>query len=194
MTRNGVMLPGTPRIAVSRRNQSCPHRPRPGRRSPLGHRGELRDQQRPNWIRSLSSTAIHRLVPAHHPLHARARFPDRDPVKKRGQQPGPSDLIALSLPEIRHLLDCLIFTQLQNPEHVLSRSRWRIRHQQTKNRTTTEPADIPHKRDCSTKERYWPYPGGISGYAALVVSDSLYAHEGLILNFDSARYSYKHEQ
>jgi hypothetical protein len=36
--------------------------------------------------------------------------PDRDPVKKRDQHLEDSDLIALSLPEIRHLLVRLIFS------------------------------------------------------------------------------------
>ena len=40
----------------------------------------------------------------------------------------------LSLPEIRHLLVYLIFTQPPNPKHILSRSRWRRRHQQTAKR------------------------------------------------------------
>ncbi|TFC85345.1 hypothetical protein E3T37_16125 [Cryobacterium sp. TMT2-10] len=47
---------------------------------------------------------------------------------------GANDLIALSLPEIRYLLVRLIFSEPPDPERVLSRSRWRRRHQQTAKR------------------------------------------------------------
>ena len=68
----------------------------PGRRSTVGDRGELSDQHRRNRPGPLPSPSIHRLVQAHHPLDARARLPDRDPVKKGGSHPGDSALIALS--------------------------------------------------------------------------------------------------
>jgi hypothetical protein len=50
--------------------------------------------------------------------------------KKGGPRPdGDSELIILSLPEIRHLITRLAWTSLPRPDHTLKRSRWRRRHQ-----------------------------------------------------------------
>jgi hypothetical protein len=46
-----------------------------------------------------------------------------------GGHPGGSELIALSLPEIRHLLVFLIWATPPAPQIVLERSRWRRKHQ-----------------------------------------------------------------
>ncbi|RZI53808.1 MAG: hypothetical protein EOP16_00960, partial [Pseudonocardia sp.] len=54
----------------------------------------------------------------------------RHPVKKGAREPGDdSELIALSVPEIRRLLCHLIWTYLPDSRHVLARSHWRRRHQ-----------------------------------------------------------------
>jgi hypothetical protein len=53
----------------------------------VGDRGNLPDRERPDRPGPLPSSPVHRLVPAHHPLHARPRLPDRDPVKKGPQIP-----------------------------------------------------------------------------------------------------------
>jgi len=39
-------------------------------------------------------------------------------------------LIALTLPEIRHLITRLIWSNIPEPGHTLHRSSWRRRHQQ----------------------------------------------------------------
>ena len=98
-------------------------------RNPLGHRGNVPNLERTDWAGSLPGPAIHRLVQTHDTLHAGARFPDRDPVKKGGRDPAGGDLIALSVPEIRRLLINLIWIEVPDPDHVLSRSEWRRRHQ-----------------------------------------------------------------
>ena len=101
----------------------------PGRRSPLGHRGNLPNLQRRNRTRPLPGTAIHRLVPAHHSFHVRPRVPQRHPLKKGGPHPGSDQLVRLSLPEIRHLITRIAWHQRPEPSHVIRCSLWRRKHQ-----------------------------------------------------------------
>ena len=74
---------------------------------------------------------LRRLVPAHHPRHARPRVPHRHPRPrgKRGAPPPADELIPLTVPEVRRLLARLIWTPDTDPPAIFSWSRWRRRHQ-----------------------------------------------------------------
>lgn len=50
-------------------------------------------------------------------------------AKKGGPHPGDGTLVKLSLPEIRGLLNKIVWNQAPGPEHVLRTSRWRRQHQ-----------------------------------------------------------------
>jgi len=57
-----------------------------------------------------------------------------NPAMAGGARPtdiaGHDGLIALTLPEIRHLITRLIWSNIPQPGHTLHRSSWRRRHQQ----------------------------------------------------------------
>ena len=109
------------------------HRTGADRRDPLGDRGVLpgrEERVRPGPVRS---PPLPGLVPAHHPGHARPRFPGRHGRRAHGKPQKRSDQPrSLTVAEIRRLLD----TPLPHPRpaaqpasHALTWSRWRRRHQ-----------------------------------------------------------------
>src|SRR5665648_1012863 len=104
-----------------------------GGRKPVGHRGDLPNRERRDRAGPLPGQTVDRLVPAHHPVDARPRLPDRHPVQKGGARStdtaGDDGLIALTLPEIRHLITRLIWATIPEAGHTLHRSTWRRRHQ-----------------------------------------------------------------
>ena len=106
----------------------------PRRRREMGDRGDLPNGERADRAGPLPSPAVHRLVPAHHALHARPRLPHRHPVKKGARGDKDGDLVELSLPEIRHLIAALVLNAPADPARVLHRSRWRRKHQHTARR------------------------------------------------------------
>ncbi len=109
-------------------------RTRPGRRVPVGGRGNVPVREERDRAGSLPGPQIRRVVPAHHPVHARRRVPRRHrprrtrPGRKRGTATETPRLIPLSCNEIRRL-----WSTLTDPAHPLEHtdhwSRWRRRHQ-----------------------------------------------------------------
>ena len=120
-------------------------RPGQGRRSPVGGRGMLPGRQERDRPGPLPGPPLRRLVPARHPVHARAGLPsglrsskgapaavDNFPGHARRHdhhgRDDVGDLIAVTAAEIRRLLTA--FTHPQHPgEHYQHWSRWRRHHQ-----------------------------------------------------------------
>src|SRR4051794_36930335 len=103
---------------------------RRGRR-PLAHRGVLPGGQERGRPGLLPGARLHRPVSTHHPGHARPRLPVGHPRHrgKRGSAAGTGQLIALTVPDLRRLLNPLTRTPLPALDHTADWSWWRRRRQ-----------------------------------------------------------------
>lgn len=79
-----------------------------GGKRPVGHRGVLPGREERVRSGPVRSPPLRRLVPPHHPGHARARLPggnDSPGPRKGGRRNGSSSLVPLTVAEVRRLLD-----------------------------------------------------------------------------------------
>jgi DDE superfamily endonuclease len=106
----------------------------PGRRIPLGRGGNLPIHQKRDRTGPLPGSQIPRLVPPHHPIHARRRLPHHhrphraSPRRKRGNATDHEPLIPLSCNEIRRLWATCTRPSHPRP-HTDHWSHWRRHHQ-----------------------------------------------------------------
>ncbi len=141
-------LPPVPRTHTSRSGRTGPCRG-----SAMGDRGDLPDRERPDRAGPLPSPPVHRLVPAHHLGHARPRLPHRHTVKKGG--PNRRQRRARRLEPARdpppHRSSP--HSSSINPPTPNTSCNARTGDEDTNTppaHTTTDDADTPHERDCST--------------------------------------------
>src|SRR3954454_13271360 len=171
--------PSWARWVLARRGPAPPHHPerprrtgravllrlrRPGRdhpraadrggRWPLADRGMLPGGEERGRPRVLPGAGLHRLVPAHHPGDARPRLPVGHPRHRRkgGAAAGTGQLIALTVPELRRLLNTLIRTPRPDLDSAADWSWWRRRRQDQARRAHYRArGQAPHNCRCSTK-------------------------------------------
>ncbi len=105
----------------------------------LGDRGMLPSRQRPMRPRPLPSPQIRRLVPAHHPGHARSRLPRRH---RRHRPKSPRGLGRITVAEIRRLL-AIVLHPARTLTHALAASRWRRHHQNRPRQTRYQRTRLP---------------------------------------------------
>src|SRR5919107_827726 len=127
-------LPGAGRAGLLRLRRTGRHHPRPadrrGRR-PVAHRGVLPGGQERGRAGLLPGAGLHRLVSTHHPGDARPRLSVRHPRRrgKGGSAAGNGQLIALTVPELRRLLNTLIRPPRPDLDAAADWSWWRRRRQ-----------------------------------------------------------------
>ena len=111
---------------------TTPGRADPHRGQPLGGRGVLPDREAGVRPGRLPGPPLSRLAPPHDPGHGRPRLPDRPARPRAGHgesRNGSSQLIHLSLAEIRRLITRLTDRRPTPIEHILHWSTWRRRRQ-----------------------------------------------------------------
>jgi DDE superfamily endonuclease len=103
---------------------------RRGRQS-VARRGVLPGREERGRAGLLPGAGLHRLVSTHHPGDARPRLSERHPRHrgKRGSAVGNEQLIALTVPELRRLLNTLIRDRRRDLDHTADWSWWRRRRQ-----------------------------------------------------------------
>jgi hypothetical protein len=102
-------------------------------REPMGGRGMLPDGEAGMRPGRLPGPPLPRLAPPHDPRHGRPRLPDRParpPAGHGESRNGSSQLIHLSLAEIRRLIITRLTNRQPTPvDHILHWSTWRRRRQ-----------------------------------------------------------------
>jgi hypothetical protein len=131
----------------------------------------LPDREERDRPGSVPGPPLRRLVPAHHPGHARARLPGRH-GGDRPKSPG-SGLISLTLGEIRRLLAHLI-TKVPGRAAIWAWSRWRRQHQQRAKTSHYQRRHAQHNEVCWSISGRWPGRSGGSGDPVAAMRTSPY--------------------
>src|ERR1019366_6052076 len=79
--------------------------------------------------RPIPGPPLRRVVSAHHAGNARPCLPHHHPCQRGKRGARASELIPLTVPEVRRLLGPLIWTQPPEATAIFAWSRWRRRHQ-----------------------------------------------------------------
>ena len=142
-------------LPLPRAAEHAAARTRARRRRPLGHRRIVSEREGRGRARPIPDPPLRQLVPPYHSGDARPRLPHHYP-RKRGKKGAPvpvSDLIPLTVPEVRRLLGHLIWTQSPEATAIFAWSRWRRRHQARARRCHYAARGAHHKCGCSTRSR-----------------------------------------